>query len=668
MDDWTELDKIDATLVKALKPCFPTALQVATAFDDLDGARGLVEDALGNSYGVARREAIAQALFDWQSHSQRRLKRTQLFGVRDRLEFGKQLEQSGLVTTMADNYESIVTGSPTLGLAALETRLAKRAKTSSTARLEAEELAKKKWAMVLAEFITESKLPAVASFHGLANVNAAWVRAFGARRSKTLRNRAKAWKRVRDWFVVTTGKSWPESVSQLIQYLEERNEVQPMGKTVPMSIHTTLSLLELVGQVPTEHRLSGDRLWLETVKAWTAELSRDAPPKKQADLYTVAIEMNAELVLDNYTAPVGQRFYAFALLLLLWGTMRCDDLQNVDPSSLELSQLGLKFVLRRTKTSGPGKPVGELHGFVAREVSLTGVDWLRVGMDLLEDDEVSFQRDFFAISFSDDWLKSGRNFLEPEGLATMLRRLLLTLPTVVRRGGGLALNYGNLLVSPEMASFWTGHSARHTLPSWAAAAQIPKESRDYLGRWSYSKHGSQDYVLTSRQVVHRVQKDVCRFLLEGNPAPGLVEEELMERVKAFAVKVNAGPITTARRHNVMVWSLNLGAWHLGGTFPLLEVGPVAARMEDAPAQGEPEPQNDDCLPEAPYFITISRKTFFRRLHVSKSCAVRQERCLVTQPVYSITGDVADAICKLCKPKLKGEEEALSSSDSSDSSD
>ena len=250
----------------------------------------------------------------------------------------------------------------------------------------------------------------------------------------------------------------------------------------------------------------------------------------------------------------------------------------------------------------------------------------------------------------------------------MLRRLLLTLPTVVRRGGGLALNHGNLLISPEMASFWTGHSARHTLPSWAAAAQIPKESRDYLGRWSYSKHGSQDYVLTSRQVVHRVQKDVCRFLLEGTPSPGLVEEELMERVKAFAVRVNAGPITTARRHNVMVWSLNLGAWHLGGTFPLLEVGPVAARMENAPTQGEPDPQNDDSLPEAPYFITISRKTFFRRLHVSKSCAVRQERCLVTQPVYSITGDVADAVCKLCKPKLKGEEEASSSSDSSDSSD
>ena len=339
----------------------------------------------------------------------------------------------------------------------------------------------------------------------------------------------------------------------------------------------------------------------------------------------------------------------------------------MDPSSLELSQLGLKFILRRTKTSGPGKPVGELHGFVARDISLSGVDWLKLGLDLLDEEELRFQRDFFAIYYGKDWTDPGRDYLEPEGLATMLRTFLLTLPVVARRGSGLVLNQASMLISPEMASFWTGHSARHTLPSWAAAAGIAKEDRDYLGRWSYAKHGSQDYVLTSRQIVHRVQRQVCRFLLEGQPSPGLVEEELIERVKAFAVRVNAGPLTTARRHNVLVWSLNLGAWHVGGTFPRLEIGPVMVGMEDAPEQNESGPQGEDSLPEAPYFITISRKTHFRRLHVSKSCAVRQERCLVTQPIYNLTGDVADAICKLCKPKLKEGNQVSSSSESSSSS-
>ena len=70
--------------------------------------------------------------------------------------------------------------------------------------------------------------------------------------------------------------------------------------------------------MPSEARISEDQLWLESVKSWTAELSRDAPPRRQADLYTVAIAVSSELTLANEAAPLGQRFYSFVLLLLLW--------------------------------------------------------------------------------------------------------------------------------------------------------------------------------------------------------------------------------------------------------------------------------------------------------------------------------------------------------------
>ena len=667
MDDWSGIDKIDSSLCKALRGVFSSPLHVSAAFDELEAAQGLVDDALGNSNGAARRDAIARALLDWKDTSGGRLEFMRREGMQERVSHGKLAEHSSHINSISDSYDGIVASSPMLGLASLEGQLAKRAKTGNTARADEEDRSKKKWALHLAEIIVEAKLPAVAAFTGLPNANAAWVRAFGSRRSKTLRNRARAWKKLRDWLIITTGTPWPSGVAILLQYLEERNEVQPMGKTVPMSIHSTLALLELVGQVPSEARISEDQLWLESVKSWTAELSRDAPPRRQADLYTVAIAVSSELTLANEAAPLGQRFYSFVLLLLLWGTMRCDDLQNVDPASLELSQLGLRFVLRRTKTSGPGKPVGELQGFIARDISLSGVDWLRLGMELLEEEELNFPRESFAIGFANEWDKPERSFLEPEGLATMLRKLLLTLPAVGRKISGLSLIQGTMLISPEMGSFWTGHSARHTLPSWAAAAGVGKEDRDYLGRWSYAKHGSQDYVLTSRQVVHRIQRAVCKFILEGLPQPGLVEEELMERIKSFAVKVNAGPLTTARKHAVLVWTLAGSAWHLGGEFPLLDTGPVAAPMEVAPETESFEPQDPDVLPEAPYFITICRKTHFRRLHVSKSCAVRQERCLVTQPVYSLSGDVADAVCKLCKPKLTEGQQGPDSSSSSSSS-
>lgn len=74
----------------------------------------------------------------------------------------------------------------------------------------------------------------------------------------------------------------------------------------------------------------------------------DAPPRRQAQMYSVAILVAAELMLDDVSYSLGVRFYCFVLLLLTWGTMRCDDLQNIDPRTCILSQLGLRFVIRRT--------------------------------------------------------------------------------------------------------------------------------------------------------------------------------------------------------------------------------------------------------------------------------------------------------------------------------
>ena len=64
---------------------------------------------------------------------------------------------------------------------------------------------------------------------------------------------------------------------------------------------------------------------------------------------------------------------------MVWQALRCDDLQSIDPATVSFSQLGLKFLLHRTKTSGPGNKHGALQGFVLRGVSLTGYDWLAAG-------------------------------------------------------------------------------------------------------------------------------------------------------------------------------------------------------------------------------------------------------------------------------------------------
>ena len=56
-----------------------------------------------------------------------------------------------------------------------------------------------------------------------------------------------------------------------------------------------------------------------------------------------------------------------------------------------------------------------------------------------------------------------------------------------------------------------------------------------------------------------------------------------------------------------------------------------------------KPQREDAAPD---FVTIFRTNGFRRLHMSHGCAIKQDRCIETQPVYHLTEGIADAICKL----------------------
>ena len=114
----------------------------------------------------------------------------------------------------------------------------------------------------------------------------------------------------------------------------------------------------------------------------------------------------------------------------------------------------------------------------------------------------------------------------------------------------------------------------------------------------------------------------------------------------------------------MQWDDVQKTWKLGGAFPSFNVSPERARQAagdiDAQLPGPYEPfEGKEDGDEAPYFITVSRKGF-RRLHLSKKCAVRRENCLETVPVHKLTEGIADAVCKLCRPKIENAEASSTS--------
>ena len=88
------------------------------------------------------------------------------------------------------------------------------------------------------------------------------------------------------------------------------------------------------------------------------------------------------------------RFVAFIRLLKVWGCFRGNDIQGIRPSRMVLNEDGLKLVLERSKTTGPGKRTGELFAFVVRDAGSSGWDWIAAGFELLSDRRFSYSRDY----------------------------------------------------------------------------------------------------------------------------------------------------------------------------------------------------------------------------------------------------------------------------------
>ena len=110
---------------------------------------------------------------------------------------------------------------------------------------------------------------------------------------------------------------------------------------------------------------------------------------KQAPLYTVAALLSLELLVCATSQALGLRIVAFCDLLMIWATLRADDLQHVDLKSVKLSQLGPKFCLHKTKTSGPGRKVGELFAYISRSAGVSGFDWVSEGMRILSSEQLA---------------------------------------------------------------------------------------------------------------------------------------------------------------------------------------------------------------------------------------------------------------------------------------
>jgi hypothetical protein len=340
--------------------------------------------------------------------------------------------------------------------------------------------------------------------------------------------------------------------------------------------------------------------------------------------------------------------------------MRCDDVQAIIPRRSFLSNFGLKLILGKSKTTGPDKAQKEVAVHICRTVSLTGEDWLRSGFNIWESEEFSFPRDYMVMEPTKDWTKVKRKFVTPSGLSSLISKLLSTLNCPRRSGLGWELMPHVLLLPDGLEEFFSGHSARNFLTSIAAVIGFSRDERAFLGRWSMGMTSSEEYVRTSRQVVFKIQRAVNRSLVEGMDEV-YYEDEPIQRLCDAAEKAGANPNRIKKRHSVLSdWG---GKHSLGGVYPTLtplegdwddhvngdgDEMDLAARVADI---AQKDTVGD--VHTAKYFITISRRTCLRRLHLS-GCFVKPDRCCEVSYLDQVTADDFDSVCQACKKKMVAE--------------
>ena len=523
---------------------------------------------------------------------------------------------------------------------------------------EAEKAAKKFWGTVLVQIMVEAKLPIVEIPVESEEQRVMYaLRALGARRSKTLRNRARTWRKARDLFLSVKSVAYPRQPSDVVDYLIFLE--QEVGtKSCISEFMSALSVLEDAGQVPLASQLCKNRLVVAASKSSEAEVHVGKTAVKQATPLTVAMLISLEIFIVTGSNPLYARCLMWACLICVWACMRVSDLQGIDVSRLFLFRDGLKGFLVKTKTTGPDKKVAEVPFFVGRDVGLSGRDWLRTGFDLWKG-LGQLDRTFLVFQSTEDFEEPCYKFAKPEVISNYMRLIWQQLKIPFRKLGEHTWKprTEGLLLGAECYLFWTGHSMRHVLPTISAVLGVPKEQRDYLGRWHIGLHQSSDYIHTCRQIVHDIQRRVCDKLSGGKP--GYDEEELYEELRAWLRDRGLDPEPWIKLHGIMRT--------VNGCKVLNQRWPLMADFTDGPDDAAPAPPASNCAQdgESPFWVSISRHSGHRRLHIRNGCWVTPGSCHRFAEVWEADATVADSFCKLC---YKGKDASSSSSGESSSTD
>ena len=360
---------------------------------------------------------------------------------------------------------------------------------------------------------------------------------------------------------------------------------------------------------------------------------REPQPRKTAPQFFSAFVGSLERLVVDSQELVYPRLYAWWKLTKLHGSLRFDDHRGLLPERLVWSSQGLSGTLVRTKTSGSGKARETLPLWVSSRAWVAEREWLATGYKLWI--EHGTARDYFLMLPTPDL-----NGVVPAEAryadAVAMSRAVLT---KLRRPDG-----GPLLVDDRLASFWTEHSERATLPSWCGTlAKFPEDWIAVLGRWG-SSTGS-GHVRTHRKRVSEMQVTVVEIIREGRAWKQFAEEDLLQGLLEYMSSLGMEPEKIAEQKKALLVSTLPEVLEAAVISPTEEVadeesadeegargdlapsadGTSEDRAEESSAEAEgPEDEQEGAAEELAvqlghYVVSLRRGSKVRTLRLKGSC-------------------------------------------------
>ena len=405
---------------------------------------------------------------------------------------------------------------------------------------------------------------------------------------------------------------------------------------MPAAFLAALSFIEKVGAVRRTERLSEASLLRNTVNQLTADLESKAPPKRQAPMLPLSIIGATELAVSDTSLPTYTRGFAFYKLLKLWTASRTNDLFGLSPDSLRLSEHGLQGTLDRTKRSGPGKRIRFLPIFISRRVFVMNPNWLVDGWAIWQQESMGFQRDYFLPLPRADHSGARRSLADYAHTIALNKEFLSQLRVPMWTGEVWASSSDYLFSLRDTLAFWTEHSERNWLISVLASIGVPREKREFIGRWC-AISASDEYLRTAKTMVISLQEQALAGMMRDERWN--LQNGGLEDLPEFLIARGVHQCVAASQKDLLQLPRQ---WHRGPLPPAPEEEVPALR----PAIPSSLEQDRECV-DSPYFIAIVGKKRLRRLHRRGGCGTDPAELHEVEWVETLQGAVYDYSCKHC---------------------